>query len=44
MDHCLKCMGSQVAADGGRERGAAHRMNEGYRAWEELKSDHTIED
>ena len=30
--------GSQVAADGGCERDVVHRMNEGCRAWEELKS------
>ena len=29
---CFKCLGSQVAADGGCERDVAHRMNEGYRA------------
>ena len=34
----FKYLGSQVAADGGRERAVAHRMNEGYRAWGELKS------
>ena len=27
---------SQVAADGGCERDVVHRMNEGYKAWEEL--------
>ena len=35
---CFKYLGSQVAADGGCERGAVHRMNEGYRAWRALKS------
>ena len=34
---CFKCLGSQVAADGGCERDVAHRMNEGYRAWGALK-------
>ena len=27
-----------MAADGGYERDAVHRMNEAYRAWGELKS------
>ena len=31
---CFKYLGSQLAADLGFERGVAHRMNEGYRAWE----------
>ena len=35
---CFKYLGSQVAADGGCERDAVHRMNEGYRAWGALKS------
>ena len=35
---CFKYLGSQVAADGGCVRDAIHRMNEGYRAWGELKS------
>ena len=35
---CFKYLGSQVAANGGCERDVAHRMNEGYRAWEALKS------
>ena len=35
---CFKCLGSQVAADGGCERDVVHRMNEGYRAWGALKS------
>ena len=35
---CFKYFGSQVAADGGCERDMVHRMNEGYRAWEALKS------
>ena len=34
----VKYLGSQVAADGGCERDAVHRMNEGYRAWVALKS------
>ena len=29
---CLKCLGSQVAADRGCERDVVHRMNEGCRA------------
>ena len=33
---CFKYLGSQVAADGGRD--VVHRMNAGYRAWEALKS------
>ena len=32
--NCFKYLGSQVAADGGCERDAVHRMNEGYRAGE----------
>ena len=35
---CFKCLGSQVAADGGCERVVVDRMNEGYRAWGALKS------
>ena len=35
---CFKYLGSQVAADGGREIYVVHRMNEGYRAWGALKS------
>ena len=35
---CFKCLGSQVAADGGCERDVVHRMNEGYIACGELKS------
>ena len=35
---CFKYLGSQVAADGGCERHAVHRMNEGYRAWRVQKS------
>ena len=35
---CFKYLGSQVAADGGCERDAVYRMNEGYRAWGALKS------
>ena len=35
---CFKYLGSQVAADGGCDRDVVRRMNEGYRAWEALKS------
>ena len=35
---CFKYLGSQVAGDGGCEKDVVHRMNEGYRAWEALKS------
>ena len=35
---CFKYLWTQVAADGGCERNVVHRMNEGYRAWEKLKS------
>ena len=35
---CFKCLGSQVAADGGCEGDVVHRMNEGHRAWGALKS------
>ena len=35
---CFKYLGSQVAADGARERDVIHRMNEWYRAWGMLKS------
>ena len=35
---CFKYLGSQVAADGGYEREVVHSMNEGYRAWGELKN------
>ena len=35
---CFKYMGSQLASDGGCERDVLHNMNEGYRAWEALKS------
>ena len=35
---CVKHLGSQVAADGGREKDVVHRMNEGYRVWGALKS------
>ena len=35
---CFKYLGSQVAGDGGCERDVVHRMNEGYKAWGELKS------
>ena len=34
----LKYLGSQVSANRGCERDVVHRMNEGYRAWGELKS------
>ena len=34
----MEYLGSQVAADGGRESGVVHRMNERYRAWGALKS------
>ena len=35
---CFKYLGSQVAADGGCERGVVHRMDEGYWSWGVLKS------
>ena len=35
---CFKYLGSQVAADEGCENDVVHRMNEGYSAWGELKS------
>ena len=35
---CFKYRGSKVVADGGCERAVVQRMNEGYRAWGELKS------
>ena len=35
---CFKYLGSQVAADGGCEWDVVHRMNEGYRAWENSKA------
>ena len=35
---CFKYLGSQVAADGGRERDVVYKMNQGYRAWRALKS------
>ena len=35
---CFNYLGSQAAADGGRERDVVHRMNEEYRAWGVLKS------
>ena len=38
MPGVASCLVSQVAADGGCERDAVHRMNEGYRAWRTLKS------
>ena len=34
---CFKYLGLQVAADGRCDRDVVHRMNEGYRAWGELK-------
>ena len=37
---CFKCLGSQVAADGGCERDVdhvVHRINEGYRSWGAFK-------
>ena len=36
--NCFQYLGSQVAVDGGCEKDVVHRMNEGYRAWGELKS------
>ena len=41
---CLKYLGSQLAANGGCERDVVHRMNEGYRAWEALRSNLSKED
>ena len=35
---CFKCLGLEVAADGGCERSVVHRMNRGYRAWGVLQS------
>ena len=35
---CFKCLGSQVAANGGCEGDVVHRMNEGCRAWGALKN------
>ena len=35
---CIKYLGSQEAADGGCERDVVHGINEGYRAWNVLKS------
>ena len=35
---CFMYLELQVAADGECERDVVHRMNEGYRAWGELKS------
>ena len=35
---CFKYMGSQVATDRGCEKDVVHRMDEGYRAWEALKT------
>ena len=36
---CFKCLGSQVAADGGSERDVVCNMKEGYREWGALKSE-----
>ena len=36
--YCFKYLGSQVAAEGECERDVVHRMNEGYRAYEALKT------
>ena len=36
--YCFKYLRSQVAADGGCERDAVHRINEAYRAWGAPKS------
>ena len=33
LEDCFRYQGSQVAADGGCDRDAVHRMNEEYRAW-----------
>ena len=38
MEGVIKYLGWQVAADGWCERNVVHRMNEGYRAWGEMKS------
>ena len=35
---CFKYLWSQVAADSGCETDVVHRLNEGYRAWGELRS------
>ena len=35
---CFKYLGPQVAAGGGCEMDAVHKMKEGYTAWEALKS------
>ena len=35
---CFMYQESQVAAYGGYDRDVVHRMNEGYRAWGELKN------
>ena len=35
---CFKYPGSQVATDGGCERDAVHRTNQGYGAWGAQKS------
>ena len=36
--YCSKYLGSQVAADGGCERGVVHKLNEEYRTWGALIS------
>ena len=36
--NCFKYLGSQVEANGGCERDVVHRMNDGCRLWEMLKS------
>ena len=35
---CFTYLGSQVAADRGRERDVLHKTNDGYRGWGALKS------
>ena len=35
---CFKYLGSEVAADCECEMDVVHRMNQGYKAWRELKS------
>ena len=35
---CFRYLGSQVATDGECQTDVVHRMNEGYKAWGELKS------
>ena len=36
--NCFKYLRLQVAVDGGCVRDVVHRMDEGYRAWDALKS------